>query len=433
MPAINLDRKQLLEFAHEQFSDKKELLKKNINELSTSALQNLHQLNEHRSALQSACRSYGSNLKQAVKPLFDSFMERARGIDGQEDAQESIIGLFRETIWEAIEVAATQLSRESSGIKLYGLTKTILQQTTNILQGVLDFKNTVDKIYPHLSDTLTSLSVPTITIITAISVPPVGTALQVTGILNKTAEFLKTENLTQTIENMNNNLDRIKEKKELAEAHYLGEQLAQLSQITEIPPENLQRLDINSKDCKAFKKEIEKNPKVVEFLREISNYAENHLLNSEQKIQDFFQEVKKEAIEELREQNAPEHMIEDLSKNYDGHMKETQNRMVESMQKASGLFDKIAIMIHGLENFRQKEKFIENELIAKYPEQKTQISKAIKQADTKVEKRVQGNIPTINKMMQNNPKIKKLAKTNLGSKISNEVILNKNKTIGRSL
>ena len=420
---IKLGKEELIKLITKNSANIITLLKQDITTLSLTQLNQLLEISASENSARKLLGNYASRLTKFSLTGLEMLNAGLKQLDLSDKEQEIVNNIFRQTILVGVNAASTKLLEpliESDGF-LYN--KILSEQTVTILESTLEYKKSIDQIYPGLSDQIISASIMAITALASAYAPPVGLTIKATGLLTLATEYLKTDNLEKTVKKMQTDLNKISETKYLAEAQELGIKLSKLSEILEVSEESLKKSGINLENIEVITKEVTKHKAAADFLVEVCKYTEKQIPNSSQDVEKLFEKIKQEAISDLKLQGSSKELIADFEKIYTENAIHAEVEIESSLGKNANAFEKITAMQKSAEIMEKSQKKILNTLSTKYPDKKEAIASAINIIDNKIKEEVRGDLSGIAAKMNKDTKAKTLAKEHLGAGLASEITI----------
>ncbi len=196
-----------------------ELLTTGKDDLSQSDLTNLVDFAKIEDTAKSILGDYSEGLKDFIDQFssqgIDDFFKT---VDLTDEEKEKINTTFQRTIIYAANAALHTVSKgfeEGHGVLFSAIAS---ESTINILEGVLDYKNKIDKMFPGTSDAIISKTLEVTIGLVTVYAPPLGIALKAFGAAEKVSEFLKTDNLDKTVNRLYEAVEKIEHDKQLSSA-----------------------------------------------------------------------------------------------------------------------------------------------------------------------------------------------------------------------
>ena len=421
-------KEQLIELITKNSANIIPLLKQDITTLSLTQLNQLREISGLENYAKKQLGSYAGALTKFSLTGLEMLNSGLKQIDLSDKEQEIVNSIFKQTILVGVNTASAKLLEPLAESKGFLYNQILSEQTVEILESILEFKKSIDQIYPGLSDKIISASIMAITALASTYAPPVGIALKATGVLTKAAEYINTDNLEKTVKKMQTDLDKISETKQLAEAQELGIKLSKLSEILEVSEESLKKSGINLENIEDVTKEVTKHKEAADFLIEVCKYTEKQVPNSAQDVENLFETIKQEAINELQSKGASKELIADFKKIYTENAVHAEVEIESSLRKNAKAFDKVTAMQKSTEIMEKSQKKILNTLSTKYPDKKEVIASAVNIIDNQIKEKVRGDLSGIAAKMSKDTKAKNLAKNHLGAGLASEITIKRANT-----
>ena len=399
------------------------LLKQDIKTLSLSQLSQLHEISGLEASVKEMLGSHASTLTKFSLTGLEMLNSGLKDLDLSDKDKDIVNSIFKQTVLVGVNVASKKLLEPLAESKGFLYNKILSEQIVEILESVLEFKKSIDKIYPGLSDKIISASIMAITALASAYAPPVGLALKTTGILSKAAEYIKIDNLEKTVEKMQTDLGKVRETKQLAEAQELGTKLSELSETLGVSAESLQKSGINLDNIEEVKEEVTKHQEAADFLVEVCKYTEKQVPNSAKEVEELFEKIKQEAVKDMQSKGASAELIADFEKTYKESSMHAEVEIESSLTKSAKAFDKVVALQKSAEIMEKSQKNILNTLSKKYPNERTAISSAVNVVDNNIKEKVRGDLKGIAIRMTKGSKAKNLVKKHLGAGMSSEIII----------
>jgi len=423
--AKNLAREELIALINKNAPNIIPLLKQTTDSLPLPQLHQIHQLSELEASAKGLCGSYANALSaysvKALKTLETNLDE----LQLSEKDKKIVNNIYKQTVLVGVTKGAKKLIEPLANGKGYLYNKILSEQTVSILNGILEFKKSIDKHFPGLSDKIIAAAVPAITTLIATYAPPVALVLKTTGILSKAAEYIKTDNLEKTVKQMRADLSTIEQTKHLTEAQELGTKLSELAETISVSPESLQKSGITLKNIDDITKEISNNPEAAEFLKEVCKYTEKHVPSSAKEVEELFENIKQDALKELEKNGASKEVIADFKKIYEEVSVRAEIEIKNTTKPEMTAFGKITALQKSADLMEKAQENITKTLSKEHPGDKTAIVTAVKSIDNNIKTKVRGNLGDIASKMTNTTKSKDLAKKHLGAGLASEVTIKK--------
>ncbi len=419
----DLAREELIKLIKKNSTNIIPLLKQDINSLPLFALHQLYEISGLEAHAKEMCKSYASDLSKYAIIAFETLQTGLKELNLSDDDKKVVNNIYKQTILVAVTKASKKLLDPLKEGKGYLYNKILSEQTVDILDSILEFKKSIDQYFPGLSDKIIAAAIPAITALVSTYAPPVGLALKTTGILDKAAEYIKTDKLEETIEKMRSDLGILEEDKQLAKAQKLGTELVKLSESVGISATSLQKAGITLKNIEEVSKEVSKHKEAAEFLQEVCKYTEKHVPDSISQIEELFEGIKQAAIKDLQSKGAPEALIVEFEKVYEEAAILAELKMEESLKSNASAFDKITAIQQAADIMDKSQDKVTKTLSQKYPDNKEAISAAVNIVNKEVKKEIRGDLKELASKMTKGTTAKTLAKKCLGAGLASKITI----------
>lgn len=393
-------------------------LKKDISTVSLNALGTIV-------GLEREAREVSHQLKKEVPSLLTTMSESlAYGLDLfgskiQEQDKGSVQQIFSDTVMRNIAGIPNALysnMKEGKGILFNGM---MHEQVVDVLDSILEFKKSIDSIYPGLSDILVSAAAAGITAgVTAIS-PSAAVALKASGVIDIAADFLKTENLQNTVTKLRDGLEAIQHDKELNAIKQKSDKTIEVSKQTGIASSVMNKIGLSTRALNAIADDLSK-PAIRTFISDVATYAKEVLPISKDQISENVSAIKGQMLETMRKNGVPESAIKQLDKEIDTRFEKAEKLLRNSLDQNKNFFDKVTVQQEGGKMIMDIADGLAKDLKELVPNSK-ELQKAVTTAvATEVTKRITGPIEKLQTAMKD-PEVKKLAKQEMGANIRSDL------------
>ena len=334
--------------------------------------------------------------------------------------QKFVNDKFKQTILVAASHASDKLIDNLSQKDGFLYNQVLSETTVNIFEKILEFKSNIDTRYPGMSDKIIKQSTLGLTMALSAYSPPLSIALKTSGILDKISDFLQTDNLQTTIDNMNESLEKIKQDKILGAIVEKTEKLSLVSDETSISVSSLIKSNINPDKAKLIAKNISQSEEIKEFTQEVTSYLDKNIPANTAEINKKFQEFRKEISAELSNSDLPDQLIQDFNKILEKEIIKSQALSLNAIKKDAGPFDKIALLHKSGDSLDKIKNKINFKLKTTYPDHASKISKATRIIGN-FSSNIKGDSTIINQKLKKNPKLNKFARENLNLTVKNAI------------
>jgi len=419
-------------------------LKKSLSSLSSQELGNLFEFANFESVAKEIVASFTIDLTNFLTN-FSYIIEPVITELKLSDKEKSLLdNILKKTLVFAINKASSNLYTDLKKGEGLLYSAILSEKTITILEGILDFKKAIDKNFPGLSDLIISKTSPAILGLVSIYSPPLGLALKTTGVLNKVSDFLKTENLSKTVNNMYHSLDKIQQDKTLSQVHETGSKFTEiakqiasstLSEDLVLIRHRIEKFNLTLEAASETAQEISKNASSKKLLTIVAEYAENHIPSSEREINEKLEIVKKSTLDKLEKNGVPKELIAEANLILDKNIELAKSEMIKCLNNESKILDKVGYILIAADILSKSENQLK-EIGEKNPSHSKAFKECTQNLKAEVNNRIRGDVSKIAKEMTADSPAKDFAKKTLGVNLANEILIKRaiapEKTLGRS-
>ena len=419
-------------------------LKKSLSSLSSQELGNLFEFANFESVAKEIVASFTIDLTNFLTN-FSYIIEPVITELKLSDKEKSLLdNILKKTLVFAINKASSNLYTDLKKGEGLLYSAILSEKTITILEGILDFKKAIDKNFPGLSDLIISKTSPAILGLVSIYSPPLGLVLKTTGVLSKVSDFLKTENLSKTVNNMYHSLDKIQQDKTLSQVHETGSKFTEIAkQISSSTlsedlvsiRHRIEKFNLTLEAASETAQEISKNASSKKLLTIVADYAENHVPSSEREINEKLEIVKKSTLDKLEKNGVPKELIAEAALILDKNIELAKSEMIKCLNKESKIIDKVGYILISADILSKSENQLK-EIGEKNPSHSKAFKECTQNLKAEVNNRVRGDVSKIAKEMTADSPAKDFAKKTLGVNLANEILIKRaiapEKNLGRS-
>ncbi|BFD46571.1 MAG: hypothetical protein DMENIID0002_12170 [Rickettsia endosymbiont of Sergentomyia squamirostris] len=170
-------------------------------------------------------------IKKRVDYIYNIFLDSE-----DQQREREIAESFRETVGNSLDELEKYID-EQQQVKeeILFFEDAFIELIIKVLESILEFQNRLDNLYPGASKDIVDYLGNLLVGIIAVQMPVVGLILKGSGLLESVKSFLSTENLTKTVENWQEKLEIVREKRaEIEKSTNLKEKYSKATQIVEI-------------------------------------------------------------------------------------------------------------------------------------------------------------------------------------------------------
>ncbi len=419
-------------------------LKKSLSSLSSQELGNLFEFANFEAAAKEIAASFTIDLTNFLTN-FSYIIEPVITELKLSDNEKSLLdNILKKTLVFAINKASSNLYTDLKKGEGLLYSAILSEKTITILEGILDFKKAIDKNFPGLSDLIISKTSPAILGLVSIYSPPLGLALKTTGVLSKVSDFLKTENLSKTVNNMYHSLDKIQQDKTLSQVHEtsskfmeIAKQISSSTLSEELVSirHRIEKFNLTLEAASETAQEISKNASSKKLLTILADYAENHIPSSEREINEKLEIVKRSTLDKLEKNGVPKELIAEATLILDKNIELAKAEMIKCLNKESKIIDKVGYILIAADILSKSENQLK-EIGEKNPSHSKAFKECTQNLKAEINNKIRGDVSKIAKEMTADSPAKDFAKKTLGVNLANEILIKRaiapEKNLGRS-
>lgn len=266
-----------------------------LDQLSSKDLTSMFKLALQQESIVEIAETVVGKLPKDAERGLDEFSKRLEKIP--EEQREALIEIFKDTVMSSMKSGAEDLYKSMKKHNPYILffEGALVSCATNLLSGILKFRQAVDAKFPKLIDiALNAASFAIIAVVTA-HYPIAGIALAASGILEIAKGYLSCEKLEKSIESLHKKQAEIKNDLQLHFMYEQGEQVAATSEKFNIDPQILQELNLGKDTLDKLASAAGQKASQA-LITEVAVIAKATPL-TEQEMKEKLQELKKEVTE----------------------------------------------------------------------------------------------------------------------------------------
>lgn len=410
----NLDKDEKINIIKQNAPHILSFLKKNIDELDEEQLQSLYEFSAYENAAKKAGEKLLASLTEIVKSFYETIEKGIKDLKLSDKEKELINSDYKQILLVGINKASDSLYNGLQGGEGILYSALLSEKTVDVLNAILDFKKSIDKKFPGLTDTVLSVGAPVLVAAASAYYPPVGIALKATGILSKTASFLQTENLEKTITTMKASIAKINKDKELAELQETGVKITELDDKLNIEPDGLIKLKPRLNTVNEITQSPEENIELVPLIKEVANFSEKHIPSSEKDIDRRLQKIKDATLEQLEKDGVSKEIKADVTKILDKVIEKGKAEMMDTLKPNQEVLDNITSVQHTADILKKARNAITVKVGEKYPNNEKALVRASRVLKETVNLEIRGDTRPIREALMKNSQTKQFAKEKLG-------------------
>ncbi len=431
-----LEKNKKIALLKSQSAHLMEFLTKPPEELNDKELGDLRDLGELEKSSKEASHTMYSNLSSMIKPFSKTFDKNLKKLKLSKSELLLVDSIFKKTILFGLTKASDKLFDDLKENKGFLYNQMVSERTLDVLDSILDFKKEIDQKFPGLSDKILSIAAPIIVAAISYCLPPVGIALKATGILDKTASFLKTENLEKTIDKIRSDLTEVKQEGQIKDLEQKTEIIAEVAEKSDIPASNLGKLGMSKESLQATLKEIAKSPESKALLQDLCEYAKSHIPSNKMEVNKVMDSIQQTTLQELEKNGASQEMVADAKQMLEESFAKATVEIYSTLGQDSKPLDKVTSNQKSSDILIKAAEKMSKIMVQKYPKHSQAVKAASASLSKNAKEKVAGNVSKIATKLINNSKSNGFAKETLGAGLANEIMLKRSvasKAVGRGV
>jgi hypothetical protein len=216
-------------------------------------------------------------IKKRVDYIYNIFLDSEN-----QQREREIAESFRETVGNSLDELEKYID-EQQQVKeeILFFEDAFIEIIIKVLESILEFQNRLDNLYPGASKDIVDYLGNLLIGIIAVQMPVVGLILKGSGLLDSVKSFLSTENLTKTVENWQEKLEIVREKRaeiekstNLKEKYSKATQIVKISEIAEVSPVAVAELGLDIDSLKKINKLVIQDPKEKKSFKKFIDLSE---------------------------------------------------------------------------------------------------------------------------------------------------------------
>ncbi|WP_375332514.1 MULTISPECIES: hypothetical protein [unclassified Candidatus Tisiphia] len=216
-------------------------------------------------------------IKKRVDYIYNIFLDSE-----DQQREREIAESFRETVGNSLDELEKYLD-EQQQVKeeILFFEDAFIELIIKVLESILEFQNKLDNLYPGASKDIVDYLGNLLVGIIAVQMPVVGLILKGSGLLDSVKSFLSTENLTKTVENWQEKLEIVREKRteiekstNLKEKYSKATQIVEITEIAGVSPVAVAELGLDIDSFKKINKLVVQDPKEKKSFKKLIDLSE---------------------------------------------------------------------------------------------------------------------------------------------------------------
>lgn len=216
-------------------------------------------------------------IKKRVDYIYNIFLD-------SEDPQREreIAESFKETVGNSLDELEKYIDEQQSvKEEILFFEDAFIELIIKVLESIVEFQNRLDSLYPGASKEIVDYLGNLLIGIIAVQMPVVGLILKGSGLLDSVKSFLSTENLTKTVDNWQEKLEIVREKRaeiesstNLKEKYSKATQIAEITEIAGVSPVAVAELGLDIDSLKKINKLVAQDPKEKKSFKKLIDLSE---------------------------------------------------------------------------------------------------------------------------------------------------------------
>ncbi|WP_341747334.1 hypothetical protein [Candidatus Tisiphia endosymbiont of Dascillus cervinus] len=216
-------------------------------------------------------------IKKRVGYIYNIFLDSE-----DQQREREIAESFRETVGNSLDELEKYID-EQQQVKeeILFFEDAFIELIIKVLESILEFQNKLDNLYPGASKDIVDYLGNLLVGIIAVQMPVVGLILKGSGLLDSVKSFLSTENLTKTVENWQEKLEIVREKRaeiekstNLKEKYSKATQIVEIAEIAGVSPVAVAELGLDIDSLKKVNKLVVQDPKEKKSFKKLIDLSE---------------------------------------------------------------------------------------------------------------------------------------------------------------
>ncbi len=216
-------------------------------------------------------------IKKRVDYIYNIFLDSE-----DQQREREIAESFRETVGNSLDELEKYID-EQQQVKeeILFFEDAFIELIIKVLESILEFQNRLDNLYPGASKDIVDYLGNLLVGIIAVQMPVVGLILKGSGLLESVKSFLSTENLTKTVENWQEKLEIVREKRaeiekstNLKEKYSKATQIVEIAEIAGVSPVAVAELGLDIDSLKKVNKLVVQDPKEKKSFKKLIDLSE---------------------------------------------------------------------------------------------------------------------------------------------------------------
>ncbi|WP_417904856.1 hypothetical protein [Candidatus Tisiphia endosymbiont of Micropterix aruncella] len=216
-------------------------------------------------------------IKKRVDYIYNIFLDSE-----DQQREREIAESFKETVGNSLDELEKYIDEQQSvKEEILFFEDAFIELIIKVLESIVEFQNRLDSLYPGASKEIVDYLGNLLIGIIAVQMPVVGLILKGSGLLDSVKSFLSTENLTKTVDNWQEKLEIVREKRaeiekstNLKEKYSKATQIVEITEIAGVSPVAVAGLGLDIDSLKKINKLVAQDPKEKKSFKKLIDLSE---------------------------------------------------------------------------------------------------------------------------------------------------------------
>lgn len=353
--------KEKIDFIIQNAKHISNFLKKPITELKNEELDDVAKLAQVESSAEKVVNNLSKNLQDFINN-YGSGIDIDPKILKPEQIKK-VDEIYQNTIIKSVVDVIELLNNKDNALSADDLLnhQKAMNQTSSIFNGVEQFKNQVDEIYPDLTTTILTIATPAIACLLGPHAPILAAAVVLAPIAISIAKLLIDKiDFKSIFDKFFKTIDKLRGNEKLNEIYQAGEKVVEIAQVLDTSVSAVSKFNCTKEGAKEMLAEMEKNPKIKEVMTNVANFADQFITSSKSGLKTNIDVLVSETIEKFKEAGINNDNLEKIKTTYSKHAGIAKNKIDETFQQGSKILNKVSGVIQVVEELSKPEKMIGN-------------------------------------------------------------------------
>lgn len=216
-------------------------------------------------------------IKKRVNYIYNIFLDSE-----DQQREREIAESFKETVGNSLDELEKYIDEQQSvKEEILFFEDAFIELIIKVLESIVEFQNRLDSLYPGASKEIVDYLGNLLIGIIAVQMPVVGLILKGSGLLDSVKSFFSTENLTKTVDNWQEKLEIVREKRaeiekstNLKEKYSKATQIVEITEIAGVSPVAVAELGLDIDSLKKINKLVAQDPKEKKSFKKLIDLSE---------------------------------------------------------------------------------------------------------------------------------------------------------------